>query len=176
MTDDELLDLINTAISARNSTEPWGLKEVASAAGMSPAGLNKRFGSKEGLLFALTKRWISLIPESPIGATAPLAELRQYIENHFAAPSSSMAIFGLGELMHDLWSPTAVELLREGWTKQAKYISTLLALLSLRTDLDLHESSLMLLDALHGSLYRQAVDFDPATPTRTLDNLLKGWT
>ncbi|WP_104092550.1 TetR/AcrR family transcriptional regulator [Arthrobacter sp. GMC3] len=174
--DIDLLDLIDAAIAERDSTEPWGLQDIAPAAGMSPAGLIKRFGSKQGLLLALTRRWIERIPTSPIGADVPLAELRGYIEDNFAAPSSSMAIFGLGELMRDLWSPTAAELLRDGWRKQVNYFSTLLALLPLRTGFEPHETALILLDALHGSLYRRAVDFDPTTPTHTLDNLLKGWT
>ncbi|WP_267238776.1 hypothetical protein [Clavibacter phaseoli] len=42
--------------------------------------------------------------------------------------------------------------------------------------MDPHRASLTLLDALHGSLYRRAVELDPTPPTRTLDDLLEGWT
>lgn len=174
--DVELLDLIDAAITERRSTAAWGLKDVAPAAGMSPAGLIKRFGSKEGLLLALTQRWIDRIPTQPLGADDPVIELRGYIKDNFAAPSSSAAIFGLGELMRDLWSPTAAKMLRDGWSKQANYFAALLALLPPRVDLDPHTASLILLDALHGSLYRRAVDLNPTAPTHTLDTLLKGWT
>lgn len=176
MSDIELLDLIDAALGERNSTAAWGLQDIAPAAGMSPAGLIKRFGSKEALLLALARRWITRIPSTAVGAEAPLAELRRYIEDNFAVTSASKAIFGLGELMRDLWSPAGAEILREGWRKQASYFSSLLALMSLPASLDTHQAALTLLDALHGSLYRSAVSFDPTTPTLTLDNLLKGWT
>lgn len=174
--DDELLDRIDAVITQRSSMDPWGLHDVAPAAGISPAGLIKRFGSKEGLLLALTRRWIDRIPDMPAGTVDALTELREYIEENFAAPTSASAVFGLGELMRDLWSPTSAELLREGWRKQAHYFAVLLACLPLREDIDPRSASLALLDVLHGSLYRLAVDLHPNTPTQTLDALLKGWT
>jgi AcrR family transcriptional regulator len=155
---------------------PWGLHDVAPAAGMSPAGLIKRFGSKEGLLLALTRRWIDHIPASPQGTVDALTELREYLEENFATASSTSAVFGLGELMRDLWSPSSAELLREGWDKQTSYFAALLSLLPLQDDIDPQTASLTLLDALHGSVYRGAVDLSPSTPTQTLDTLLKGWT
>ena len=64
-TDAELLDRIDAALTQRTSTEPWGLGDVAPAAGISAAGLIKRFGSKERLLHALTRRWIDTVPSAP---------------------------------------------------------------------------------------------------------------
>lgn len=174
--DQEMLDRIDAAVTQRPSMNPWGLHEVAPAAGISPAGLIKRFGSKEGLLLALTRRWIDRVPDSPLGTVDALTELREYVEDNFAAPSSASAIFGLGELMRDLWSPASAELLREGWSKQAHYFAALLACMPLRSETDPHTASLTLLDALHGSLYRRAVDLDATTPAQTLDTLLEGWT
>lgn len=174
--DVELLDRIYAVMSQRSSMGPWGLHDVAPAAGISPAGLIKRFGSKEGLLLALGRRWVDRIPDSPAGTVDALTELRGYIEQNFAAPTSASAVFGLGELMRDLWSPTSAEMLREGWRKQTHYFATLLARLSLVDDVDPRSASLTLLDALHGSLYRRAVGLHPTTPTQTLDALLKGWT
>ncbi|WP_083389618.1 TetR family transcriptional regulator [Microbacterium hydrocarbonoxydans] len=46
------------------------LQDVAPAAGIGPAGLIKRFGSKVGLLHALTRRWIQLIPHGPLPEAA----------------------------------------------------------------------------------------------------------
>lgn len=174
--DAELLDLIDAAITGRHSSAPWSLKDVAPAAGMSPAGLVKRFGSKEGLLLALSRRWVDRVPAQPVGAVEPFHELRGFIEDNFSAASSSSAIFGLGELMRDLSSPEAAKLLRDGWGKQATYFAALLERLPLRADVDLHMAALTLLDALHGSLFRRAVGLDPTAPADILDNLLKGWT
>lgn len=175
-TDAELLDRIDAALTQRTSTEPWGLGDVAPAAGISAAGLVKRFGSKEQLLHALTRRWIDGVPSAPTDPDHALDELRAYGRAHFATASSSAAITGLGELMRDLWSPAAAELLREGWDRQARYLESLLACLGLRADLDRRTAALTLLDALHGSLYRQAVSLDPTSPEDTIDTLVKDWT
>ncbi len=174
--DEQLLDAIDAALAAHPSMAPWTLHDVAPAAGMSPAGLIKRFGSKEELLLALTRRWIQHIPDAPTVPGDELTELRAYIDENFAAPSSAAAVSGLGALMRDLGSPVAASLLRDGWSKQARYLAVLLEHLPLRTDVDPHRASLILLDALHGSLYRRAVELEPSPPTRTLDDLLKGWT
>ncbi|MDF2558593.1 MAG: transcriptional regulator, tetR family [Microbacterium sp.] len=174
--DAELLERIDDALRLRTSTDPWGLADVAPAAGISAAGLIKRFGSKERLLHALSRHWIDGIPVAPIDPENVRAELHSYGQAHFATASSSAAIAGLGELMRDLWSPEAAELLREGWDRQARYFEALLRHLPLRGDVDRRTAALTLLDALHGSLYRQAVSLEPTSPKDTIDNLLKGWT
>ena len=175
-TDAELLTRIEAALSQRTSTEPWGLSEVAPAAGISAAGLIKRFGSKEGLLHALTRRWIDGVPRTPSDPDRALDELHAYARAHFATASSSAAITGLAELMRDLHSPAAAALLRDGWDRQARYFESLLAHLPLRAGHDLRSASLTLLDALHGSLYRQAVALDPTPPEDTIDTLIEDWT
>jgi AcrR family transcriptional regulator len=174
--DEELLDRIDAVLTERPSFEPWGLGDVSPAAGISPAGLIKRFGSKEGLLQALAQRWVDTIPDAPAAPGRGLPELRTYVEENFAAAPSSAAIFGLGELLRDLRSPSLAALLRQGWTKQAAYFESLLGRVPLQDGVDPHTAALTLLDALHGSLYRQAVSLEPTNPTRTLDNLLEGWT
>lgn len=174
--DEQVLDAIDAALAERPPMTPWALRDVAPAAGMTPAGLIKRFGSKDALLLALARRWIQSIPDGPTRPGDDLAELRAYLDTHFAAPSAAAAVSGLSALMRDLGSPAAASLLREGWSKQARYLAALLDHLPLRPDVDPHRASLTLLDALHGSLYRRAVELDPTPPTRTLDDLLEGWT
>lgn len=175
-TDAELLDRIDAALAQRSSPEPWGLVDVAPAAGISAAGLVKRFGSKERLLHALSRRWIDSVPRAPVDPDHALDELRAYGRANFATASSSTAVAGLGELLRDLSSPAATALLREGWDRQARYLESLLAQLPLRAGLDRRTASLTVLDALHGSLYRQAVSLDPTSPEETIDNLLEHWT
>lgn len=173
--DEQLLDAIEAALVKRPAMTPWALHDVAPAAGMSPAGLIKRFGSKQGLLLALTRRWVAHIPDAPTALGNEVAELRAYVEENFAAQSPAAAISGLGALMRDLSSPAFSELLKDGWSKQCRYLAALLKCLPLRADVDPHQASLTLLDALHGSLYRHAVELDPTPPTRTLNLLLEGW-
>jgi len=174
--DAELLERIDDALRRRTSTDPWGLGDVAPAAGISAAGLIKRFGSKERLLHALSRHWIDGIPVAPIDPEHARDELHAYGRAHFATASSSAAVTGLGELMRDLWSPQGGELLREGWDRQARYFEALLRHLPLRDDVDCRAAALTLLDALHGSLYRQAVSLEPTSPEDTIDHLVKGWT
>jgi AcrR family transcriptional regulator len=174
--DEHVLDAVAAALAERPPMAPWALRDVAPAAGMSPAGLIKRFGSKDALLLALAQRWIHGIPDGPTSPGNELAELRGYLDAYFAAPSAAAAISGLNALMRDLGSPAAASLLREGWSRQACYLAALLSRLPLRPGVDPHRASLTLLDALHGSLYRRAVELDPTPPTRTLDDLLEGWT
>lgn len=174
--DGELLERINAALIQRTSTEPWGLGDVAPAAGISAAGLIKRFGSKERLLHALSRYWIDSVPQGPTSPANALEELHSYGRTNFGTASSSAAITGLGDLMRDLWSPDAADLLREGWDRQARYFESLLRTLPLREDVDHRVAALTLLDALHGSLYRQAVSLAPTSPEDTINNLLKGWT
>jgi AcrR family transcriptional regulator len=174
--DDDLLSTIETALAAHPAMAPWGLRDVAPAAGMSPAGLLRRFGSKEQLLLALTHRWIERIPGGPTRQGQESAELRAYLNENFAASSSAAARAGLGALLRDLGSPASAALLRDGWSKQARYLSALLAHMALRPEVHPDRAALTLLDALHGGLFRQAVASEPASPDRTLDTLMEGWT
>ncbi|MCB5275831.1 hypothetical protein BJG92_03385 [Arthrobacter sp. SO5] len=175
-TDEQLLDRIDGALSTRSEVGTWGLHDVAPAAGISPAGLIKRFGSKEGLLHALALRWIKLIPTTPHPGTRPEDELRAYVAAAFGEPSAAAAVFALGELLGDLRSPRLTADLREGWAKQARYLGLLLQELELPRLADPHHGALLLLDALHGALYRHAVSLEPSPATETLDHLLETWT
>lgn len=176
--DDELLDRIDAALSARMAqatSGSWSLHDVGPAVGMSPAGLLKRFGSKDGLLHALARRWIARIPTAPTGEQPPVDELRAYVAASFGAPSDAAAVYALGEVLGDLRSPTLTAALREGWAAQARYLEQLLRLLDLSRLHDAHQGALLLLDALHGSLFRHAAALEPTPATATLDRLLETW-
>ncbi|MFJ4106530.1 TetR/AcrR family transcriptional regulator [Oerskovia enterophila] len=173
--DEDLLDRIDRALSSRRTSGTWTLQEVAPAAGISPAGLIKRFGSKADLLHALARRWIDLVPSSPTGQE-PEEELRAYVSAEFEAPSAGAAIFALEELLADLRTPESISLLSEGWDKQARYLGQLLSAMRLPRLADPPRGALLLLDALHGSLYRRGVDLRPSPPTDTLDQLMEVWT
>lgn len=175
----ELLDRIDAALSdraARAVPGSWSLHDVAPSVGLSPAGLLKRFGSKDALLEALAQRWIASIPTAPLGAHPPLDELRAYVADSFGAPSDAAAVYALGEVLGDLRSPTLTAALREGWAAQVHYLKQLLALLDLPRLHDPHDGALLLLDALHGALFRQAAGLEPTPTTTTLDCFLEVWT
>jgi AcrR family transcriptional regulator len=175
VSDEDLLGRIDSALSTRSGAGAWSLHDVAPAAGISPAGLIKRFGSKEGLLHALARRWIELVPTAARAEARPEDELRAYVTAAFGAPSSAAAVFALSELLGDLLSPESTVLLREGWAKQARYLGLLLQGLELPRLENPHQGALLLLDALHGALYRHAAELEPTTTTDTLDHLLKAW-
>ena len=176
MSDEELLDRIDNALSKRSEVGAWGLHDVAPAAEISPAGLIKRFGSKEGLLHALARRWIELVPTAPRAGARPEDELRAYVTAAFGEPSDAAAVYALGELLGDLRSPKLTADLREGWAKQIRYLALLLQRLELPRLADPHQGALLLLDALHGALYRHAAALEPTPATETLDHLLETWT
>ncbi|QGQ20690.1 hypothetical protein GC089_17755 [Cellulomonas sp. JZ18] len=176
VSDDDLLARIDAGLSGRTDPAPWSLQDVVPFAGMSAAGLVKRFGSKQGLLLALARRWVALVPTGRTSDDAPADELRRYVRENFDAPTSAAAVFALGELMGDLWSPASADLLRQGWRKQVAYVETLLRHVPLAAHVDAHVAALTVLDALHGALYRRAVDLEPTPPDRILDTLLEAWT
>src|SRR5262249_57511183 len=62
--DDELLDAIAQGLA--DASGSWTLTEAAHAAGVHPATLVKRFGSKHAVLVALSKRWGEALPKEPL--------------------------------------------------------------------------------------------------------------
>ncbi|WP_439565543.1 TetR/AcrR family transcriptional regulator [Microcella sp.] len=176
LSDDELLDRIDAALSTRADGGPWSLHDVAPAVGLSPAGLLKRFGSKDGLLHALARRWIARIPVAPLGDLPAERELRAYVAEAFGAPSDAAAVYALGEVLGDLRSPTLTAALHEGWSAQVRYLEQLLEQLPLPRLRDPHGGAMLLLDALHGALFRHAAGLEPTPATDTLDRFLETWT
>jgi AcrR family transcriptional regulator len=173
--DDELLQRIVAALEQRTDTSAWTLSDVAPAAGISPAGLIKRFGSKTGLLRALTRRWVDSIPQRlPEGADAAVV-LEEYVSTQFGARSPDGALFALSEILGELGDPELTVLLAEGWRRQAGWLALLLGDLHLPRLADPESGATLLLDALHGTLFRAAVGSDRTSPRFTLDRFLEVW-
>lgn len=174
--DDALLARIVEALEQRAELTPWSLADIAPAAGIGPAGLIKRFGSKAGLLHALTRRWIELIPRGPLlDGVDPHAELAAYVAREFGADSAAGAVYALSEVLGELQDPELVTLLAQGWRLQAGRFALLLAAMELPRLTDPEAGGVLLLDALHGSLFRSAVELSDTSPLLTLERFLEMW-
>jgi AcrR family transcriptional regulator len=170
-----LLARIAAALGRRRALEPWTLAEIAPSAGLSPAGLLKRFGSRQGILVALSRRWIDSIPDAPRGTEAPARELRGWVESRFAGDGPEGVAVGLVNLLDDLVDDHLRELLAEGWAKEIRYLASLLAATDLPRLGDPHRAAALLFDALNGSMLRRAADRESSLPTTVLEELTEVW-
>lgn len=170
------MDRIASALSTREQLEPWTLADIAPAAGLSPAGLLKRFGSRSGILQALSRRWIDSIPEIPESGSAVEAELRDWVAGRFAGGGPHAVAYGLVNLVDDLIDDELRGLLSEGWGKEIRYLASLLSHLALPGLNDPVAGASLLFDSLNGAMLRSAAEADPPTPTHILDQLLEVWT
>lgn len=156
----------------------WTLAEVSPAAGLSPAGLVKRFGSRAGLMQALGRSWVASIPEAPTRGKSPLLELRQYARSSFGLPSAAAASASLADLFADISDPPSAEILREGFVKQRHYVAQLIEAAQLsRAGTPVWDATL-LLDALRGGVMSGAAGMgDPVdSPDQTITYFLELWT
>ena len=170
-----LLARIAAALGQRGQLEPWTLAEIAPAVNLSPAGLLKRFGSRQGILVALSRRWINSIPETPRHPEALAQELRTWIENRFAGDGPEKINPGLVNLLDDLTDDRLRELLHEGWAKEIRYLASLLAAIELPMLDDPHRAAALLFDALNGAMLRRAAGGESSLPTIVLDEMLEAW-
>lgn len=171
-----LIDRIAAALSAREELEPWTLADIAPSAGLTPAGLIKRFGSRAAILRAMSIRWIESIPEGPLEPAAPEEELRGWVAARFAGGGGPHDVAsGLVNLIDDLIDADLRSLLADGWAKEIRYLAALIAHLDLRNLRDPHAAAAVMFDALNGAMLRGAAQPDPTTATRTLDHLLEVW-
>jgi AcrR family transcriptional regulator len=170
-----LLDRIADALGQRRSLQPWTLAELAPAAGLSPAGLVKRFGSRQGILVALSRQWIDSIPDAPVGKSPPGEELRAWVAARFAMDAERVA-HGLVNLLDDLVDDQLRGLLAEGWAKEIRYLSALLTELELPRLGAADRAAALLFDALNGAMLRRATQPAFLGPTKVLDDLLEAWT
>lgn len=179
--DDELLDSIAQGLA--DAPGSWTLTDAARAAGVHPATLVKRFGSKHGVLVALSKRWSGALPEEPLTDDC-FAELRAWVDGVARPPRErSRGVAGLTMLLEDLKDDELSRLLHEGWERQITYLTALVS--GARTDGLLSRSpkpraaAALLLDVVNGSYLRAAASVHPTTtvtPRTLLRALLESWT
>jgi AcrR family transcriptional regulator len=178
--DDDLLERISAGLADSSGT--WSLSEAARAAGVHPATLVKRFGSKHGLLVVLSHRWLDGIPVAPRSDDC-LAELRSWIEGIAdPPPDRSRGVAGLTMLLEDVKDDVLSDLLHTGWKRQLSYLAALLsgarAQGALMRAPDPEVGAAVLLDLVNGSYLRAAAATGPPTiPARhTLRTIVEGWT
>ncbi|WP_117667631.1 TetR/AcrR family transcriptional regulator [Micromonospora sp. MW-13] len=177
--DDEIVDRVAAHLAQRDwPTATWTLAEVAPAAGLSPAGLVKRFGSRSGLLHALGRHWVDSIPEEPSGALPPLDELREFARATFGAQHRSAALASLGDLFADLADETSAALLRDGGERQGRYVAALIRDAELKRAGDPLRAARILLDTMQGGLLRLGAGASgtDVAPDDTIDYFWKLWT
>ncbi|MDO4244303.1 MAG: hypothetical protein Q4C85_11235 [Actinomyces sp.] len=171
-----LLDRIAGALGVRQSLRPWTLAEVSPAAGLSPAGLIKRFGSRKAILLALSRRWLRDIPKGPLGQVPPREELDEWAHRRFGRAGARGVAQGLIQLVDDLMDDELRVLLEEGWAREQEYVATLLRACELKRLSDPGRGAILLFDALNGAMLRQAVASDTDFVQETLDSLWEIWT
>lgn len=123
--DEELLQLVGDSL-ARSARRGWTLAEVAADADVHPTTLVKRFGSKRGLLVALSRRWVAgLVTNSQMSDA--YAELIEWVASVADPPSDrERALADMAMLMEDLADDELSSLLVSGWGKQVAYLAGLI--------------------------------------------------
>lgn len=179
--DDELLERISAGLASASAS--WTLTEAARAAGVHPATLVKRFGSKHAVLVALSKRWCAAIPEAPLTKDC-LGELRAWIDGVAGPPRDrSRGVAGVAMLLEDLKDDDLSRLLNEGWERQIAYLSALISGAHdngrLTRSPESTTAAALLLDVVNGSYLRAAASTRSATtvaPQTLLNALMETWT
>jgi AcrR family transcriptional regulator len=178
LTDDELLDRVAPGLSSPS----WSLNEAARLAEVHPATLIKRFGSRQGVLTALSRRWVENLPDGPTGQGG-LAELLAWVSQVAITPQDrGSAVAGIAMLMEDLKDAELSRLLATGWGKQATYLAVLVA--QARETRDLQRApapevaAQLLLDVQLGATVRAAAHASPRVAVdrhALLSALIEGW-
>lgn len=179
--DDELLDSISRGLASASAS--WTLTEAAHAAGVHPATLVKRFGSKHAVLVALSKRWSGALPEEPQTGDC-LAELAAWVDGVARPPQErSRGVANLTMLLEDLKDDELSGLLSNGWERQITYLTALIRGARAHGHLcrapEPRAAAALLLDVVNGSYLRAAARAHPATtvtPQTLLHTLLESWT
>jgi len=174
-TDHELLELAGQAISRRGSSAPWSLADVARDSGVHSATYIKRFGSKNGLVLAMTRAWSDSIPTAA-RTPEPLAELREWILDSYAQLGDPETISGnIAALSLDMAVPVLRDAVAQARHRQAHYVSDLLsAARATRTLMRMPEpadATAVVLAVAEGTVIRWAAE--PHHPlTSSLDHAL----
>lgn len=178
MTDEEVLERISAAVG----DSPWTLTAAAQAAGLHPATLIKRFGSREGVLLALSRRWVEAVPNGPAGED-PYAELMAWADSLSVRGLGTAAVLArLDMLAEDLRTPELRDLLHQGWQRQSDHLAALVQASvdrgDLRTTTPPALVARLLMDTASGALLRAAVAPDPAEadPCTAVHDLLEALT
>jgi AcrR family transcriptional regulator len=177
-TDDELLDRAAAGLTSGS----WTLNDAARLAGVHPATLIKRFGSRHGMLAALSRRWIKSLPDGPT-REGGLGELLAWAENVAAVPvDRNAAVAGVAMLMEDLKDAELSQLLVTGWDKQVSYLAVLIG--QARDAGDLRRvpapetAAELLLDLQLGTTIRAAAHPSPRASVdrrALMMSLIEGW-
>lgn len=170
-------------MAAGLSSPSWSLNDAARLAGVHAATLIKRFGSRQGVLAALSRRWIAHLPDGPQGEGG-LAELRAWVDRAASGPADrETAVAGLAMLMEDLKDAELSRLLAVGWDKQVGYLAALIAQARAAGDLDRapapEVAAQLLLDMQLGTTVRAAAHPSPRAAVdrhALLTQLIEGWT
>ena len=180
LNDDQILQRVGDALGDVGNA--WTLAGAAAAAGLHPATLIKRFGSRRGLLVALSKRWVNSIPSEPTSGDAH-QELLAWVDSTSASDvTGDQILTRIDMLVEDLRDPELRALLHHGWQRNLAYLTALI-------DQARHDGRIracpssetvarLLLDTAHGSLLRTAVAPGPddADPTHSAQALLEALT
>lgn len=178
MSDDEVLDRLVDFLNGREGLRAWTLAEAGGAIGLSPAGLLKRFGSRNGLLAALSTRWVAGIPGSPRRPEDPEGELAAWVASKAELEDGRRVplVTRLSQLVGDLADPVLAALLVEGWRRERAYVAALLTAHDLARLPDPDLAAALLLDALTGAGLRSgAGDGAQAEPQQIFETLMEAW-
>jgi AcrR family transcriptional regulator len=177
LTDEQVLDRISATFLQADTA--WTLAGAAVAAGLHPATLIKRFGSRHGLLLALSRHWIQAIPTS-VATPDAQGELLAWASSLSTGRESSAQLLARVEMLgEDLRDDELRLLLHQGWTRHISYLSDLVQRCQdhghLASRLPADTIACLLLDAAQGGLLRAAAHPHPAQahPGRTLTALLE---
>src|SRR3712207_1480004 len=119
--DPQLVDAAARAIESRGDGS-WSLADVGTAAGMSPAALVKRFGSKLGLLRAVATRWVEQLPAYSTSVD-PLQVVHAWVAEWAGDVSDPTTARGhLTMLFDEIFDPECRQILLEGHRRQAAYL------------------------------------------------------
>lgn len=175
LNDDQILQRVGDALG--DVGDAWTLASAAAAAGLHPATLIKRFGSRRGLLVALSKRWVNNIPSEPTCGDAH-QELVMWVHSTSSNDATGdQMLTRIDMLVEDLRDPELRALLHDGWQRNIDYLTALIDRARQDGQMRPGPSSVtiahLLLDTAHGSLLRNAVtpvrkDPDPIHTTRSL--------
>lgn len=174
-TDEEILDRIALAVS----DSAWTLAGAAEAAGLHPSTLIKRFGSREGVLLALSRRWVDSVPSGP-ASSDPHAELMSWAASLSVRGITSAGVLArIDMLAEDLRNEELRGLLHLGWQRQLDHLTLLVDAAvdrgDLRVTVPARLVARLLMDTASGALLRAAVAPDPAEadPCTAVHDLLE---